>query len=494
MFRSKRHFRTTAAFGSLVAVTVAGLVPGLSDADAATGHPAGLVGSPFTLSNVVSFAGYDVAADAAGTAYIGWISTTAADSTRRVHLCRLPVGATSCTGGVQTIDTPDPSSASGLQVVVTGTDLVHLIWFHDTPDALNGPQGSAIAEATAQDGTNLTAAHDVVTDAPSFGSLLTAARGPNGSIWTVTYAGLSTQNVQVRDGLSAAWVSVHAPYPVGYAQLAFTGGRPVLAVERYGTIGASPHYAIRSSGGTWGSFNTVAHTWAGATSAAMATTSHGLRLVTGVDNASYRPVISKWTGSGFSPRQLTADDNACAPSSHDGTADASGRLLDVSWECQDVTVTNYADAFHAAIFRLGVSNTPTAAPEIASGTRGIATVVYSTELGTGQILRAAHVRLPDSTYTVTHSGVGGRVTVTGPRSCLPPVNVHIGWTHRAASGWTFKSGALRLNGTVRSGTTLDGAKLTAGKQYTLLGQATFGKGGQRSTVKASLDFRTCANG
>jgi hypothetical protein len=494
---TSRPLHRTRCAATLSAVASAGVVGLLATAPpvaAATGHPAGVVGSPFTLANVVSFAGYDVAANSAGTAYIGWISTTANNTARTVHLCRLPVGATACSGGIQTIDSLGSSSASGLRVLVTGNDLVHLIWFHDTPNSINGPQNSAIAEATAQDGKNLSAAHDVVTDAPSFGELLTAVRGPSGAIWTVTYSGLPAQSVQVRDGLSAAAVSVHTPYVVGFAQLAFAGSKPLLVVERYASIGAAPHYATRSSGGSWSAFHAVAHTWTLGTNAALASSGHGVRLVTTVDNASYRPVISKWTGSGFSPRQLTKDDNACEPTTHDGTTDPSGRFLDVSWECHDVTVTNYADSLHAGIYRLRVHSTPTAVPQIASGTRGIATVVYSTQVTNGQVLRVAHVRLPASTHTVAHSGIGGRVTVTGPRSCLPPVNVHVAWTHHPAHGWTFRSGALRLNGNVVSGTTLDGARLTAGKAYTLVGKAVFGKGGSRRTVQASLAFRTCANG
>jgi len=495
MSQLKRRLAAAAVVGLVSAGTVTGAFgPAPGAGAAAAAHPAGVIGSPFTLADVVSFAGYDVAADASGTAYIGWISTTVSDPVRKVHLCRLPVGASACTGGVQTIDSPDPQSAAGLQVVVTGTHLVHLIWFHDTANSLNGSHGSAIAEATAVDGKNLGAAHDVVTDAPSFGQLLTAVRGPGGSIWTVTYANVPARRVEVRAGLSAPAAPVHTPYGVGYAQLAFAGGKPVLVVEKYGAIGTAPHYASRSAGGVWSAFSAVARTWAVGTNAALATTNHGLRLVTGVNNASYRPVISKWTGSGFTPRKLTADHNSCAPSTHDGRADSSGRLLDVSWECDAVTVTNYADAFHAAVVRFRVSNTPTAAPQIASGTRGIATVAYSTGPQNDQVLRVAHVRLPDSTHTVGRSGAGGRVTVTGPRSCLPPVDVHIGWTHHAARHWSFRSGALTLNGQAISTSTLDGAKLAAGKSYTLLGKAVFGRGGNRSTVKTSLEFRTCAGG
>ena len=216
--------------------------------------------------------------------------------------------------------------------------------------------------------------------------------------------------------------------------------------------------------------------------------------MTGVNNATYRPAISKWTGSGFSARRLTADSNSCSPSTHDGWADLSGRLLDVSWECDKLTVTNYADAYHAAIVRLWVTGTPTLAPQIASGIQGIASVAYSVQTPNADALNVVRVRLPDSTRKVAKSGTGGRVTLTGPRNCLPPVNVHVDWTHRAASNWTFRSGALRLDGNLVSGTTLDGATLTPGGQYTLEATAVFGRGTHRNTVRASLTFVVCGTG
>jgi hypothetical protein len=496
MFTLTRRLRATAASAAATALVATGLLATAPAAHAVAGHPAGIVGNQITIATVQSFAGYDVAANAAGTAYIGWISTTASDTARKVHLCKLPLGASSCSGGVQTIDSLGISSAAGLQVLLTADGVVHLIWFHDTANSINGPQGSAIAEATAPNGANLSAAHDVVTDAPSFGQLLTAVRGPNGSIWTVTYAGVPTQQVQVRAGLTSPATAVHTPYGVSYAQLAFASGKPVLAVEKYGAISTGPSYATRSSGGSWSSFHAVANTWAVGTNVALAATRHGVRLVTAINNASYHPVISKWTGTGFTARARTADGSPCTPVGHDGWADASGRLLDVSWECGKVTIANYADAFHAAIVRFSVSNTATFTPQIASGTRGIATVAYSNQqpTGTNQVLRVARVRLPDSTYTVAKSGTGGRVTVTGPRSCLPPVNVHIGWTHKPASGWSFKSGSFRLGTKTISSSTLDGATLTAGKQYTLHAAAVFGRNGTRDAVRASLSFTTCATG
>ena len=236
---------------------------------------------------------------------------------------------------------------------------------------------------------------------------------------------------------------ITTPYGVSHAQLAFTGGTPVLVIEKDGANSTPPSYATRSSAGTWSTFHQIAHTWAAPSDAALASTRHGLRIVTSTNNASDRPVIAAWTGSGFGtpkldirhqrlrredPRRMVRPERAVA-----------GRLL----ECSKVTVTNYPDARHAAIVRFNGGSTPGHAPEIASGTRGTATVVWGVSQTDGETLRVAHVRLPDSTVTVGHTGTGGRVTVTGPLTCLPPVDVHIGRTHNPAKGWRFKSSTLR---------------------------------------------------
>ncbi len=482
--------RTLAIVASCAAVVAAAPIEAAPAARSA-GHPAGFVGSAITLATGQNFPAhpYDVAANPAGTAYIGWISSTASVTDRKVHLCKLPTAATSCVGGVQTIDSLGISSAAGLRVLVDGADTVHLVWFHDTAQSINGPNGAAIAEATAPHGQNLTAAHDIITDAPSFGSLIDAGLGPGG-IWTVAYAGVPDQQVQVWHG-NVGPEPVATPFGVGYAQLAFSGSTPVLAIEKYGAITTPPYYATRSSSGTWSGFRAVASTWAAGSNAALASTRHGLRIVTGVNSASYRPAIAAWTGTGFGARTLTPDTNGCGVKTHDGWADPSGRLLDVSWECSQVTVTNYPDALHAAILRFNGGGTPGHAPEIASGTRGIATVAWSLSGTGGQALRAARVRLPDSTLTVAHATRAGRVTVTGPRTCLPPANVTIGWTHKRRHHWKFKSGSLRLNGN-RVSSPLDGAALAAGQTYALVGKAKFLKGGRHKVVKATLTFTTCA--
>ncbi len=493
MLTTTRGVRALAATCTAVAAVTA-LPCATPAALAGTGHSAGVVGNPITLATGQHFEvlghPFDVATSPGGTAYIGWISSTAVDSERKVHLCKLPPTATACDGGIQTIDSLSGSSAAGLRVLVDADDTVHLVWFHDSAQSLNGPNNSAIAEADALHGLGLSAAHDIVTNAPSFGSLLEAKIGPGGAIWTVAYAGVPTKQVRVWHDTTDP-EPVTTPYGISHAQLAFTGGTPVLVVEKDGAISTPPSYATRSSSGTWSAFHKIAHTWAAGSNTALATTRHGLRIVTGTNDASYRPVIAAWTGSGFGTPKLTPDTNGCGVKTHDGSSDPSGRLLDASWECSKVTVTNYPDARHAAIVRFKPGGTPGQAPEIASGTRGIATVVWGVSQTDGEKLRVAHVRAPDSTATVGHTGTGGRVTVTGPRTCLPPVDVPIGLTHNPAKGWRFKSRTLRLDGN-RVHRPLDGAKLKPGERHTLVGTATFAKNGVHKTVKASLSFRTCA--
>jgi hypothetical protein len=354
-----------------------------------------------------------------------------------------------------------------------------------------------MAVATAIDGRNLSNGTDVAS-APSSGQLLTAELAPNGEIWTVAYRAGFTP-LQVRRPITAGFDSLALPagYSAADAELAFAGGKAVLTFTRFGSISDPVKFRSRSlSGGGWSAINTVPHTWTGAGTVALETTTHGMRLVTGVNNADYRAVISKWTGSDFTPRTLTADGStSCFPTSHDGWADASGRLVDVSLTSCGFTVTNYADGFHAAFTRVHFNGTSTSDPQIASGVRGVATVAHTVQSATtGQVLRVYHVRLPDSTVTVSHAGTGGRVKVTGPRTCLPPVNVHVGWSHPAANNWSFMSGSLRVGRNAVTSATLDGANLVPGKQYDLIGTATFGRGGSRSTVKATLTFRTCGTG
>jgi hypothetical protein len=477
----------------LLLLTTAALAGALLLAPAASAaHPPGVTGKSVTVAKAQDFAGgYDVAASSAGTAYIGWISS---DQThlRQVHLCTLPVTATACAGGVQTLSLPDleSSTTAGLRVLATRKGDVTLIWMHDTVTSGDGPENAAIEVATAPGGQHLSAGTNV-SAGPSHGDLLDAEYGPRGAIWTVAYTGVGTNTIQVRTSLTAStYTKLHTPFSVGSAKLAFSKSKPVLVISKYGAVSTRAYYATTTKSGSWTSFHPVARTWTTANPTVVGT-AHGVRLITGVNNASYRPVLAKWTGSSFGPRALTPDKNNCAPSSHDGTTDRSGRLLDASWECNKVTVTNYADAAHAAIVRFNTSGTPTYTPQIASGRYGIATVAWSKESPAGgSNLNVTRIRLPDNSRKVTKHVAGGTAGLVGPRSCLPPVNTAAKVGGRAATGWKVKSRTLKLGSTTIS--KLDGATLTPNTTYTLHGTVVFAQGSARSTAHLSLSFRTCA--
>jgi hypothetical protein len=117
-------------------------------------------------------------------------------------------------------------------------------------------------------------------------------------------------------------------------------------------------------------------------------------------------------------------------------------------------------------------------------------VAWSVESTSGDKLLVAPVLLPGLDVTSTTSGRDGRVTVTGPASCLPAVNVNVGVAGRPASGWRVAGKSLKLGGSSVGGV-LNGAGLTAGRGYTLTGTVTFARGSARSTVRATVGFRAC---
>jgi hypothetical protein len=469
-------------------------------ASSAASHRAGLplaaragapgpAASPLMLANNEQFSGYDAATDSSGRSYVAWIGDSGGG--RKVHLCALPPGARQCAGGVQTIDSLGSSSAQGLRVLVTPSGLVTLVWFHDTVASVNGPQGGAIAVATSHAGGPLSSAHDVAT-APSFGEMLDATFGPGGAVWVVLVRAGGT-TIEFRPGLGNAAVDIKAPYIVESARLAFSGSTAVLAIKKDGAISDPVSYAVHR-GGAWSGFRKVAGTWTSDAEFGMTSTPSGIRLIATVSNASYFPVVSAWTGTGFSRPTLTGDRNACSPSSHDTVSDASGRLADVSIECGNVAVANLADTRHAAVLRFSGRGTFAGGlPQLTTTPRGRGWVVWSIESSVNDKLLAVPLLLPDRTVTVSASARGNRVRLRGPASCLPPINLRAAVHGSAARHWRVVGHRLTLNGHVLRSAVLHGASLTPGKRYTLAGSVTFASSGSRRTVTAKLRFRSCPN-
>jgi hypothetical protein len=450
----------------------------------------GLTGPAIMVANHAEFSGYDLATGPNGTAYLGWIGDTG--SGRTVSLCTLPRGAKGCAGGVKTIaSAPDAigaSGAAGLWVLVSKSNLVTVVWMHPTVASENGPEGDKIAIATSQGGGPLSAEADV-SAGPSFGSLLDATLAPNGKIWTVAQSSVAVSNAQITRGLGSAPQTIKTPFGVGRAEITFSGSSAVLAIDKDGAITQPVYYATQSGGG-WTGFKPIAKTW-NLDGWGIATTTSGVRLIASENNADYHPVVSRLTSTGWTAPALTGDSNSCEPFSHDVVADASGRLADVSEECENVAVANLADTRHAAIFRFNVHSTFAGGfPQLTTAPSGRGWVAWSVESTTGNKLLVAPLVLPGLDVSASWSGKPGKVTVTGPASCLPPVDLPVGITGRAASGWKVAGKSLKLGGSA-VGSVLKGAGLAAGTKYTLTGTVTFARGTARAAGKVSVTFRTC---
>ncbi len=483
MYVGPSHSRLLAVtLGVLMAAACA--VSGATTAGASPATSPGPTTSPATLTTGYTLSGYDVATSSSGTAYIGWIANTSKSNgaTRAVHLCEVEPGTNSCSGGVQVEDALGDSSAEGLRVLVHTSGRVALVWFYE--DVSGGHIGSASTTSTGK----LQSAIDVGS-APKDGQLLDAEIAPDGSVWTV--AGPSDGNgMQVSTGGGTTATNVSTPYPVGFAELAFTGTMPVIATQEAGYITKPAGYTYESHG-SWSAVHNVAQTWTGGARVGLAETRSGLRLTASVDNASYQPVVAAWTGAGFAKPIATGDRNPCGPRSHDTVADASGRLADISYECNDIAVTNLPDTRQAAITRFSAGGVINATdPRLATTPRGHAFAVWSVAAGSSDRLLWVPVLLPDLSTRRTKDSSAGSVTVTGPVSCLPADDFGVSVNGRAAASWHVLQESLTLNGkTVRS--VVNGASLTAGKTYPLSGHVTFTKGNARRSVTATLTFRAC---
>jgi hypothetical protein len=490
-----RLFTAAAALAAILPLGVTGAA--LAAPATRTVHPAaapGRTAGNLTLDNNVEFSGYDAAVDPSGNTYIGWISDKK-NHGRKVHLCTIPVNANKCMGGVQTIDSLGDSSAEGLKVLVSSAAEVTLVWFHDTTASTMGRQGGEIATATSDAGGPLNGPFDLAS-APSFGSLLDARLGPGNAVWTVAAPPAGKSGLQVHDDIVTPGNLVtvlKTPYQVQDALLRFHGNDAVLAIQKDGAITVPVAYA--SNRGEWTQFRKLARTWTSDSILGLVGTKSGIRLVTAVNNASYHPVSWSWTGNAFARPTLTGDFSHCSPNSHDLVSDNSGRVADVSRECDDIAIANLTDTRHAAVVRFpGGGPFAGGDPQLTTTSRGQGRVVWSIESKTGNKLLTAPILLPGRDVTASKTARGNRVTVTGPASCLPAVIIKIGVKGSPAENWHVVTSSLRLNTSVLTTTMLPGALLSPGGKYTLSGTVKFADGGAHTTVTAKLKFRSCPNG
>jgi hypothetical protein len=465
---------------------------------AKSGPKPGLAGSVITLATHASFDGdnraWDLGADRSGTAYMAWLAARKNSTTLRdLFFCTLPLRATRCKGGIQDIITPDASSVAGLRLLVSPSGLATVLWYA-SDSAQNG-----ILESTSNKGGPLTSPKFVV-NGPSEGSLLDAEIGPTGSIWTVIQTSIDGKVLNIRRSLTASPETVKGPAAasfigVGFADLAFAKNTPILAITNVGQD--TPPLYTYPNGSSWRPFKKVAGTISAFRDIGLTSTKSGVRLTAGSPHNLYQPVTASWNGHGFSRPTYTGDHNDCTPGSHDASSDASGRMVDVADECGVIAVANLADTRHASVFRFGEPKNATPAggdPQIVSTPRGHAWVAWGIESssagGGGDTLKVVPVLLAGlETHRSAHRA-HGTVVITGPTSCQPASSIKVGVKGHGAKGWKVVKHTLRL-GKKRIGSTLNGAALTPGKVYTLIGSVEFSNGHAHSSVKASLKFKAC---
>ncbi len=455
--------------------------------------PAGLAGTPIVLTTQSSIHGYDIAVGPDGTAYVGWIAGVQGGA-RTVFACVLPLGATQCLNGGQSTSALDVASAKDIQVIApVGSGNALLLWFHDTADSISGPFGGRIAMSTLTPGAVLSGGNDVLPVAPSFGSLLTAERGPGDQVWMIYQeAPGNGDEITVVSGIAGLSTPLDPPWLVNKARLGFDDGDAVVVVDRAGAV--SEQLRVISQADGWSSFTKVSGTWNVGGAFDVATRIGSVKLVAPINNADYYPRISTWGGTQFGTFSLTGHKTPCPKYSHDLHPDPSGRLADAYFDCNKVVVANHPKAKTAAFASFNVGGTPAGGdPQIGTIARGLGWVAWGRQEAdaiTGNRLLVAPIRLPAQKTTKSKSATSGKVTVTGPVSCLPAVQTTIGVSAKPASGWSVINKTLKLDGAVH-GTGLNGSELDPGSNHTVSGTVKFKKGGQTKTVTAQLSFAAC---
>jgi hypothetical protein len=461
----------------------------LGAATAASASPPGLNGSKLTLvklSQEVRFTGgaFDATADSAGNAYIAWFANTApGGDTTALYLCTLKPKTSACAGGIQTLQSAALSRPSDLKLLA-GSKSVTLVWYG------NSSTKGTIYKSVAPPGGKPSAPVSIAT-VPANGEMFDAVMGPSGHIWTVSGDDAGGSLTVRAEGSSPPQPT--QPWDAGFARLAFSGSTAVLALQESGSLTVPISYASLT-GTKWSAFQSLTGTWSAGYGPGLTTTSSGLRIVTA--SPSYIPVAASWNGTAFGPISPIGNSGNCGPNSAETTTDASGRLADVTNECNKITVDNLPHTTKAATIRFATDAADDtlagSTPEIATLPSGRAWVVYAVQTTGNDYneLLAAPVLLPTLTTHITSTVAAGGVTVTGPVSCLPVIDTSVGVSAAPASGWHTASTSLTLDGTAQSGT-LAGASLTPGKTYTLAGTANFADGSKTQSATANLSIKAC---
>jgi hypothetical protein len=450
----------------------------------------GTSGSRIAITAHQSFSGYDTLTASNGTTYVGWISSDDNGTAgRQVHLCVLHYGASSCAGGVQTADALSTSQSTGLRVVDAG-GTVELVWIAQVAPSTGDFSGNfGVATVTG----DVLGASSAIPGAPTLGTLTSVIAPSSGEVSAAVIGNsVKDDTVYYYPTLSSTPTALQRPYFIGNAQLADNGQQTIMTTSQYGSLSGKVSMTSKGSGAsTWKPFSNVAHSYTGGNIEQLRVASGHIWMLSMSDRALYTPYLWRWNGSSFGTPTATGDHHDV--SSFDAFSDASGRLVNVSTEVGHLAVSNFGTGQKAVIFNLPVRETYAGGvAQISTSASGRGWVVYSvqTDTTTGDFLYAQQIHLSALTKTVHASGAAGRLSLTGPRSCLPMTTVPVKVAGHAAPHWKVVSTRLRL-GSNKVRSSINGSNLKPSHHYTLTGQVVFAKGGHHSSLSKSLDFRTC---
>jgi hypothetical protein len=486
-------------FRVLALALVLGALPLASPAHAAGPKP-GLSGAVLTLDSVEDFKGYDVAVDpGSGISYVGWIAqnTVAGVVSRTVKLCVLPLGAVQCAGGVMSTDGLGSSSANGLHVVLEGTDQPVLVWFHDTtPGSVNGPRGGRVAISRPANGA-LTAGVDI-HDAASFGQLFDAEVVPQGgsgkAIWTVTAKGAVPTEIEV--GTATARQTVTSPVGLDAVRLSFDYNRtqqwtPVMAAVKYGSVSDPVLVTYQPAlGAPWPAFAGLAGT--SAPSAGLTWASTTTRLITSAPGATGQIVSVNYDGSSWKKPVANGYRYRCPDLGMD-VEGQNARVAYVAYHCSDLVVGNFEQGgTRSAVVTFPSGGTVTYHPAISGTWGGQERVVWSIQReggNPGHLLKVAAVLLPTVPNSTTAKGKAGKVTLTLPLTCWPPVAGQVKASAKAAKGWKLTKLTVKRDGKkIANPSSIDGSAFgnKGGLQATATGTFTRAGVTKRVTAKATV--------
>jgi len=442
------------------------------------------------LDHNVALSGYDAATGPGGTTYIGWISSSYTNTNlRQVHLCVINLGSGSCAGGVQTASALSPSGAQDLHVVITSGH-VELVWIAQV-GAATGQFSAVFGSATVTNGVLGTSTS--ISGAPTYGTLTSVIANRSGGVTAVVIGnGTYDTHAYYYPSLTSTPKALIRPYFIGDAQVADNGMQTVVTTSQYGSVTGAVSVAHKGSNSSvWSKFSSVRQSITMGNIERLVKAHGVIYLLAGSTNAYYPGFTFRWGGRAFGPPVSAGDPNDVW--SHDATTDASGRLASVSAEVGYLAVANFGAGQRPAEFRMRVSQTFAGGPaQLTTTPSGRAWLIYSVETSssTGVLLYAQRIHLPGVRRTVVRGSPYGRVSLTGPASCMPISTVATSVAGAPARGWRVSAKHLRLGlKPVRGG--INGMNLLPHHRYSLLGSVTFSRGALHRTVGTSLTFTTC---